>query len=112
MEDAVRAGLKKAAESIKNIQGAWVNEVKVVTAPDGAITEWRVNMRVTVVVDCRRSVRGAVRRRQQRLQAVDVGRVLAAERPQRRQRFGEQRAPGRGLAGLQQQPAPERAQAL
>ena len=51
MEDAVRAGLKKAAESIKNIQGAWVNEVKVVTAPDGAITEWRVNMRVTFVVD-------------------------------------------------------------
>ena len=51
MEDAVRAGLKKAAESIKNIQGAWVNEVKVVTTPDGAITEWRVNMRVTCVVD-------------------------------------------------------------
>jgi len=51
MEDAVRAGLKKAAESIKNIQGAWVNEVKVVTTPDGAITEWRVNMRVTFVVD-------------------------------------------------------------
>lgn len=51
MEDAVRAGLKKAAESIKNIQGAWVNEVKVVTAPDGAIIEWRVNMRVTFVVD-------------------------------------------------------------
>lgn len=51
VEDAVRAGLKKAAETIKNIQGAWVNEIKVVTAPDGAISEWRVNMRVTFVVD-------------------------------------------------------------
>lgn len=51
MEDAVRSGLKKAAESVKNIQGAWVNEIKVVTSPDGAVTEWRVNMRVTFVVE-------------------------------------------------------------
>ena len=51
MEDAVRSGLAKAAETIKNIQGAWINETKVVTSPDGAIAEWRVNMRVTFVVD-------------------------------------------------------------
>ncbi|MDH5834691.1 dodecin family protein [Luteimonas kalidii] len=51
VEDAVRTGLKKAAESIKNIQGAWINETKVVTDPGGNITEWRVNMRVTFVVD-------------------------------------------------------------
>ncbi len=51
VEDAVRGGLKKAAESIKNIQGAWVNEIKVVTSADGEVTEWRVNMRVTFVVD-------------------------------------------------------------
>lgn len=51
MEDAVRSGLAKAGETIKNIQGAWVNEIKVVTSPDGAIAEWRVNMRVTFVVD-------------------------------------------------------------
>lgn len=50
VEDAVRSGLKKAAESVKNIQGAWVNEIKVVTGPDGEVTEWRVNMRVTFVV--------------------------------------------------------------
>jgi len=47
MEDAVRSGLKKAGESVKNIQGAWVNEIKVVTSPDGEVTEWRGNMRVT-----------------------------------------------------------------
>ena len=50
VEDAVRTGLKKAAESVKNIQGAWVNEVKAVTDPNGEVTEWRVNMRVTFVV--------------------------------------------------------------
>ena len=51
VEDAVRTGLQKAAETIKNIQGAWVNEIKVVTGGDGAIREWRVNLRVTFIVD-------------------------------------------------------------
>ena len=36
---------------VKNIQGAWLNETKVVTDPDGNIVEWRVNMRVTFVVE-------------------------------------------------------------
>jgi dodecin len=50
MEDAVMAGLKKCAETVKNIKGAWVNEIKVVTDPQGNVTEWRVNLRVTFVV--------------------------------------------------------------
>jgi dodecin len=51
VEDAVKSGLKKTAETVKNIQGAWVNEVKAVTTADGDVIEWRVNMRVTFVVD-------------------------------------------------------------
>lgn len=51
MEDAVQAGLKKVSKSVKNICGAWVNDIKVLTAPDGKITEWRVNMRVNFIVD-------------------------------------------------------------
>jgi flavin-binding protein dodecin len=51
VEDAVQHGLKKAAESVKNIKGAWVNEIKVVTNDDGTVTEWRVNMKVNFVVD-------------------------------------------------------------
>jgi len=51
VEDAVRSGLKKCAESVKNIKGAWINETKVVTDDQGSITEWRVNMRVSFVVD-------------------------------------------------------------
>lgn len=50
VEDAVKSGLRKTAETVKNIQGAWVNETKVVTDGDGNVTEWRVNMRVTFVV--------------------------------------------------------------
>ena len=51
VEDAVRTGLKKCAESVKNIKGAWINETKVVTDDQGNVTEWRVNMRVSFVVE-------------------------------------------------------------
>ncbi|HEX5693404.1 MAG TPA: dodecin family protein [Arenimonas sp.] len=51
VEDAVQTGLKKVASSVKGIKGAWVNEIKVVTTDDGSISEWRVNMRVSFVVN-------------------------------------------------------------
>jgi dodecin len=50
IEDAVQSGLKKIAKTVKGIQGAWVNEIKVVTAPDGKVTEWRVNLKVSFIV--------------------------------------------------------------
>lgn len=51
VEAAVRSGLEKVASTVKGIQGAWVNGIKVETGPDGAITEWRVNLRVTFLVE-------------------------------------------------------------
>lgn len=51
VEDAVQSGLRKVAETVKNVQGAWVNEIKVKTHADGTIEEWRVNLRVTFVVE-------------------------------------------------------------
>jgi flavin-binding protein dodecin len=50
MEDAVQSGLRKCAETVKNIKGAWVNEIKVVTDEDGNVQEWRVNLRITFIV--------------------------------------------------------------
>lgn len=50
IEDAVKGGLAKCAETVKGIKGAWVNEIKVVADGDGNVTEWRVNMRVSFVV--------------------------------------------------------------
>ena len=46
----MKTGLKKTAETVKGIKGAWVNEIKVVTNDAGDITEWRVNLRITFVV--------------------------------------------------------------
>lgn len=50
MEDAVKNGLKKTSETVKGIKGAWVNEIKVVTDDNGNVDEWRVNLRITFVV--------------------------------------------------------------
>ena len=51
IEDAVQHGLSKSAESVKDIKGAWLNDIKVVTDRKGKVTEWRVNMRVNFVVE-------------------------------------------------------------
>lgn len=49
-EDAIRDGIARASKTIDNIRGGWVNEQYVVVT-SGKITEWRVNMRVTFVLN-------------------------------------------------------------
>ena len=49
-EDAIREGIARASKTIDNIRGAWVNEQNVVVK-SGKVTEWRVNMRVTFVLN-------------------------------------------------------------
>lgn len=51
IEAAVQSGLTKVARTVRHICGAWINDIKVVTHPDGSIREWRVNMRVSFEVD-------------------------------------------------------------
>ena len=50
LEDAVQGGLKKVSKSVKNIKGAWVSDIKVVTDDDGTIHEWRVDLKVSFLV--------------------------------------------------------------
>jgi len=49
-EDAVRSGIKRAGKTLDNIQGAWIQEQKVVVSGD-RITEYRVNMKVSFVLN-------------------------------------------------------------
>lgn len=51
LEDAIQGGLSKVSKTVDNIQGAWVSDIKVRTAPNGNITEWRACLRVTFIVD-------------------------------------------------------------
>lgn len=48
-EDAINKGLKRAGETLDNIEGAWVQDMKV-TVKDGGVDEYRVNMKVTFVL--------------------------------------------------------------
>ena len=49
-EDAVRKGIKRFSKTINNVEGAWVKEQKVVVK-DGEVSEYRVTMKVTFVLD-------------------------------------------------------------
>jgi flavin-binding protein dodecin len=49
-EDAIEQGVKRADDTIKNIEGAWIQEQKV-TIKNGKIDEYRVNMRVTFILN-------------------------------------------------------------
>jgi flavin-binding protein dodecin len=51
IETAVEQGLARVARTVNNIRGAWLNDIKVTTSPDGKVQEWRVNMRVSFEVD-------------------------------------------------------------
>jgi flavin-binding protein dodecin len=49
-EDAIKQGIEKAASSVHNIRGAWVKEQQV-RVEDGKVTTFRVDMKVTFVLD-------------------------------------------------------------
>jgi hypothetical protein len=48
-EDAVEKGIAKANDTLDNIEGAWVQDMKV-TVKDGKIDKYRVNLKVTFVL--------------------------------------------------------------
>ena len=48
-EDAIKAGIARAEQTLHNLRGAWIQEQKVVIT-DGKISEYRVNMKVTFVL--------------------------------------------------------------
>ncbi len=49
-EDAVQSGIARADRTLKNVRGAWIAEQKV-AVENGTITEYRVTMRVTFVLE-------------------------------------------------------------
>ncbi|MEM9194601.1 MAG: dodecin family protein [Myxococcota bacterium] len=49
-DDAVKQGVARASKTLKNVQGAWIQDQKVVVN-DGAISEYRVALKVTFVLN-------------------------------------------------------------
>lgn len=49
-EDAVRVGIDRAHQTLRNVRSAWVKEQQV-SVNGGKIDEYRVNLLVTFVLD-------------------------------------------------------------
>jgi flavin-binding protein dodecin len=50
IEDAVETGIRRADSTLDNVEGAWVQDIKCVVK-NGKIAEWRVNMKVTFLLN-------------------------------------------------------------
>jgi flavin-binding protein dodecin len=49
IEDAVESGIRRVDQTIDQVEGAWVQDIKCVVK-NGKIAEWRVNMKVTFLL--------------------------------------------------------------
>jgi dodecin len=49
-EDAIKQGVQRASKTLRGIRSAWVKE-QTVAINDGTISEYRVNMLVTFVLE-------------------------------------------------------------
>jgi len=49
-EDAVTKGIERANSTLRNVQGAWIKEQKVVV-DEGRIAEYHVDMKVTFILE-------------------------------------------------------------
>jgi dodecin len=50
IEDAVETGIKRADQTLDQIESAWVQDIKCVVK-NGKVIEWRVNMKVTFLLN-------------------------------------------------------------
>jgi dodecin len=48
-EDAIQIGVSRAVKTLKNVEGVWVANQKCVIE-DGKIAEYRVNLKVTFIL--------------------------------------------------------------
>jgi flavin-binding protein dodecin len=49
-EDAIKVGIERATQTLRNVTSAWVKEQRV-EVNDGAIVNYQVNLMVTFVLD-------------------------------------------------------------
>jgi flavin-binding protein dodecin len=49
-EEAVKAGINRAAKTLKNVRGAWIKGFKV-EVENGKVRTYRVDMKVTFVLE-------------------------------------------------------------
>jgi flavin-binding protein dodecin len=50
-DDAVKKGIKRANETLKNVKGAWIDGQKVTCDKHGEISDYRVILKVTFILE-------------------------------------------------------------
>jgi flavin-binding protein dodecin len=50
-DDAIRAGIARAHKTLKHVTGAWIKNQEILVNEDGQISEYRVEMKVTFILE-------------------------------------------------------------
>ena len=50
LEDAIKIGIERANQTLRNVRSAWIKEQQVKVS-NGAVVEYQVNLLVTFVLD-------------------------------------------------------------
>lgn len=50
-DEAIKLGVARASKTLRNVKSAWIEGQEVLVDEKGAVTEYRVHMKVTFVLD-------------------------------------------------------------
>jgi len=50
-DDAMKKGIARTLKTLKNVKGAWIEEQEVLLDEKGKISEYRVRMKVTFILE-------------------------------------------------------------
>ena len=50
-DDAIKAGVARAQKTLKNVKSAWIENQEVLIDDKGQITEYRVQMKITFILE-------------------------------------------------------------
>ncbi|MCK9357394.1 MAG: dodecin family protein [Dehalococcoidia bacterium] len=50
-DDAMKKGVARAEKTLKNVRGAWIENQEILIDEKGKISEYRVQMRITFILE-------------------------------------------------------------
>ena len=50
-DDAIKIGIARSQKTLRNLKSAWIENQQIKLDGEGKITEYRVQMRVTFIID-------------------------------------------------------------
>ena len=50
-DEAIKVGIARANKTLNNVRGAWIENQEVIVNDKGQITEYRVQMKVTFILE-------------------------------------------------------------